>query len=241
MTELIHITEREGQRVVSARELYKFLNPSERFSAWMDRQLQYGFTEGVDYQGCKEFNALANQELTDYALTIDTAKEISMLQKSPRGKQARQYFIECEKRLIARPELTRMELIKLAMEAEQERERLAEVAAAQEHQLKLQAPKVEEYDKVLAADGTFTTNQIAKELGMSAVSLNRILNERGVQYKQGEQWLLYHKYQNLGYTKTKTARFTDANGNERVSMLTVWTSAGRLFIHRFLNPLKKIA
>jgi phage anti-repressor protein len=97
--ELIPISEYNGEKAVSARELYKFLGATERFSTWFERQLQYGFTESIDYVGCKEFNTLANQELTDYALTIDCAKEISMLQRTERGKQARQYFIDCEKKL----------------------------------------------------------------------------------------------------------------------------------------------
>lgn len=99
MKELVRITEHDGQKAVSARELHKFLEATERFQNWFDRQVQYGFIEGVDYVGCKEFNALANQELTDYILTIDCAKEISMLQRSERGKLARQYFIACEQKL----------------------------------------------------------------------------------------------------------------------------------------------
>ena len=67
MKELIKITEQNGRQAVSARELYKFLEITERFSSWFERMLQYGFTENIDYQGCKLFNALANQELTDYA------------------------------------------------------------------------------------------------------------------------------------------------------------------------------
>ena len=114
MKELIPISKHNGKKAVSARNLYKFLAPTERFSAWFERQLQYGFTERIDYVGCKVFNTLANQELTDYALTIDCAKEISMLQKTERGKQARQYFIACEKKLKeqAKP-LTQLEIAEL--------------------------------------------------------------------------------------------------------------------------------
>ncbi|MFK5981436.1 MAG: antA/AntB antirepressor family protein [Flavobacteriaceae bacterium] len=100
MNELIRITENEnGAKAVSARELHAFLEATERFSTWIDRQFKYGFEENIDYVGCKQFNALANQTLNDFALTIDTSKEISMLQKSEKGKQARKYFIECEAQL----------------------------------------------------------------------------------------------------------------------------------------------
>lgn len=96
MNELIKITESNGKQAVSARELYKFLEATERFNNWFERQLQYGFVENIDYVGCKQFNTLANQELNDYALTINCAKEISMPQRNEKGKQARQYFIEAE-------------------------------------------------------------------------------------------------------------------------------------------------
>ncbi|MFJ1491634.1 antA/AntB antirepressor family protein [Capnocytophaga canis] len=100
MEGLIKITEQKGQKVVSARELYKFLEITERFNNWFERMLSYGFLESIDYQGCKFFNTLANQELTDYALTLDCAKEISMIQRSEKGKQARRYFISIEKKYI---------------------------------------------------------------------------------------------------------------------------------------------
>ena len=97
--ELIKITEQNGKKVVSARELHAFLEAKERFGAWFERQSQYGFVENIDFVGCKVFNTLANQELDDFAMSIDCAKEISMIQRSEKGKQARLYFIECEKQL----------------------------------------------------------------------------------------------------------------------------------------------
>lgn len=102
MTQLIKITDQDGKRAVSARDLYQFLGITERFSNWFERQLQYGFVENQDFVGCKVFNTLANQTLQDYALTIDTAKEIAMIQRTPKGKQARQYFIEMEKIAFAK-------------------------------------------------------------------------------------------------------------------------------------------
>lgn len=96
---LIPITESNGKRAVSARALYDFLGCTERFQSWFDRQLQYGFDENKDYVGCKVFNTLANQELQDYAMALSMAKEVSMIQRSEKGKQARRYFIACEERL----------------------------------------------------------------------------------------------------------------------------------------------
>nr|DAF18182.1 MAG TPA: antirepressor protein [Caudoviricetes sp.] len=236
MKELIKITEQNGKRAVSARELHRFLEVTERFSNWFERQLQYGFIEGVDYQGCEVFNTLANQTLTDYALTIDTAKEISMLQRSEKGKQARRYFIECEK-LAQNPvsNLSKIDLAQMVIESEREKERLQIQNQLQSEELQKQAPKVAYYEEVLQSQSTYNTNQIAKELGTSAITLNKKLRDLGVQYKQGGTWLLYHKYQNKGYTKTQTYPFVDSNGNTQTSMQTVWTEEGRLFIHKILK------
>lgn len=96
LNELIPIQENNGKKAVSARDLHAFLQCTERFQSWFDRQLQFGFIENEDFVGCKVFNTLANQELQDYAITLNMAKEISMIQRSERGKQARKYFIACE-------------------------------------------------------------------------------------------------------------------------------------------------
>lgn len=105
----------------------------------------------------------------------------------------------------------------------------------QEHELKIQAPKVEYHDKVLASTSTYDTTQIAKELGMSAITLNKKLQDLKVQYKLSGQWVLYAKYQSKGYTDTRTHQYTDSQGTSRTSMLTVWTEQGRKFIHSLIN------
>lgn len=98
MNELIKVTINENdEQLVSARELHEFLGVSERYSTWFERMKKYGFNEGDDFVGCKVFNTLARQELQDHVLKLDMAKEISMIQRSEKGKQARQYFIQVEK------------------------------------------------------------------------------------------------------------------------------------------------
>lgn len=66
MYKLIEVTEKNGEQLVSARELYNFLEVTERFNSWFERQLQYGFIENEDFTGRKFFNTQANQELQDY-------------------------------------------------------------------------------------------------------------------------------------------------------------------------------
>ena len=97
--------------------------------------------------------------------------------------------------------------------------------------LKLQAPKVQYYDKVLQSQSTYTTTQIAKELGMTAGMLNKRLRWAGIQFRQSGQWLLKAPYQNQGYTATRTHVWESRTGETGTAMLTVWTEKGRLFIH----------
>lgn len=105
----------------------------------------------------------------------------------------------------------------------------------QEEQLKKQAPKVEYCDRVLQTENTYNTNLIAKELGMSAKSLNKLLAEYNIQYQQNGVWILKSQHQNKGFTKTRTFLFTDSQGNERSQMQTVWTENGRAFIHNVIT------
>lgn len=104
MESLIHITKTpNGEQAVSARELYQFLEIQTEFAKWTVRMFEYGFSDNLDYTKVivkNDDNSKGGKStLIDYALTLDTAKEIAMLQRSEKGKQARQYFIDCEKQL----------------------------------------------------------------------------------------------------------------------------------------------
>ena len=103
MKDLIPVTQNgNGELLVSARNLYKGLEITDRFSRWFERMCEYGFTENEDYTSVKSSTVVNNgavKELQDYALKIDMAKEISMIQRNEKGKQIRKYFIECEKQL----------------------------------------------------------------------------------------------------------------------------------------------
>lgn len=244
--QLIPIQERDGQKAVSARELYDFLEVGERLGEWIKRMFSYGFVKDIDYQAVTVFvqhpNGVGGTKKKDYALTIDTAKEISMLQRSEKGKQARRYFIECEKIARQTPQLPDFNNPVAAARAwadEVEQKRVAERQAAaaieqsriQAEVIKVAKPKIDYHDEVLRSTNTYTTSQIANELGMSAISLNRKLQAKQVQYKQRKQWLIRSKYAGKGYTKTDTYTFVKESGEIGTRMTTVWTEKGRQFIH----------
>lgn len=118
---------------------------------------------------------------------------------------------------------------------QQQNEHQQETINLQAEQLKAQAPKVQYVDDVLLSQSTYNINLIAKELGMSATTLNKKLSEKGIIYRQGGMWLLSHKYQNKGYTKTRTYTFTRSDGSTGTAMQTVYTERGRAFIHNLFN------
>ncbi|MDR1822500.1 MAG: ORF6C domain-containing protein [Lactococcus lactis] len=102
MNQLIKISSNDnGEKVVSGRELHDFLGVKTRYNDWFEDMIKYGFTENVDFIGFteKRVKPQGGRPSVDHALKLDMAKEISMIQRTERGKLARQYFIDCEEKL----------------------------------------------------------------------------------------------------------------------------------------------
>lgn len=231
MTHLIKVTYENERPTVMGRDLHNFLGVTERYSSWFERMKQYGFAEEIDYLGCKVFNTLAKQELQDHQLTIEMAKEISMLQRNEKGKQARQYFIQLEKEWNS-PEKVMARALKIADEKIQ----CLEIENLQQKQMLAEfSPKASYYDVVLQTPDVVSATQIAKDYGKSAIWLNNILHENKVQFKQGGVWLLYQKYADKGYTKSKTEIYNGSDGKQHSKIHTYWTQKGRLFIYDLLK------
>lgn len=143
---------------VSARDLHGFMEVKTKYQDWFPRMCEYGFTEGMDFNFLKiekvqqEGGRVVTRMIDDAALTIDMAKEICMLQRNERGKQARLYFLQLEKDWNS-PEKVMARALKIAdakLKAEQEQNRaltvanvqLAETNAALEAQIEADAPRV---------------------------------------------------------------------------------------------------
>lgn len=184
----------QGQ-AVSARELYDFLGIKTHFKDWFPRMMEYGFEENVDFVPLKnEQIKVSRLNPINYAITLDMAKEISMIQRSEKGKKARQYFIECERQLkeTVKPK-TRLELaqenLQLIIEAE-ERESLLLVAQ----------PKADKYDIFMNRDTLQSATQIGQVIGISAVALNKFLatidvyNSRVKRTKIFKNWFIVDGY-----------------------------------------------
>ena len=110
MNEIIKIN---SNNTVSARELHEFLEVGQDFTNWIKRMINYGFELNQDFTVAKISEGKVTKH--EYIISLDMAKEISMLQRSKKGKQARQYFINCEKKLkeVVKKPLTTLEQLKL--------------------------------------------------------------------------------------------------------------------------------
>lgn len=136
--------------------------------------------------------------------------------------------------LIANPDLAIAAFTALKEEREKNKELMAAVAIGQQ-QIAEMKPKATYYDVVLKCRDAVNISVIAKDYGWSAMRMNEYLHEKGIQFKQGDIWLLYQKYAPNGYTKTNTHIYEDSKGIQYTKVHTKWTQKGRLFIYEQLK------
>ena len=241
MNELIKVNYENADRpTVMGRELHEALKINSNYTTWFERMTEYGFTEGKDYLPILEnrSDGKAGKPKTDHQLTLDMAKELCMIQRTPEGKRFREYFIEVEKAWND-PVLIMGRALEVAKSRNSELlanvTQLKSTVAVQSQQITELQPKASYYDVVLNSKDLLSIGKIAKDFGKSAVWLNKWLHEQGVQYKQGEIWLLYQKYAEQGYTSTKTQTYNGGDGAVHTKVHTYWTQKGRLFIYDLLK------
>ncbi|WP_196592452.1 antA/AntB antirepressor family protein [Pectinatus frisingensis] len=183
---------------ISAKDLYGFLElDKSNFIRWCKMNIQDNqfASENTDY-----LRLVTNDETptggkiqrTDYSLSIDFAKKLCMISKSPRGEEARDYFIEVEKRykeqLAQLPDFTDP----------------AAAARAWADQFEKRITAEKQNAILMHVNKTYTMTEIAKELNMrSASSLNKKLSDMKIQFKQNGTWVLYSKYSSCGYEEIK--------------------------------------
>jgi anti-repressor protein len=231
MDEIVKIEENNGKQVVSARELHYFLEVGRDFTTWCKQMFEYGFEEDKDFTPISG-KSTGGRPSVDYALSLDCAKGISMIQRTPKGKQARDYFIACEKKyrqikMIDTPESI---MAKALMFAKETLDRQEKQLALANTQIKSQAPKVEYYDAVLDSKKLTATNVIAMDLGISAINLNSRLKKDEVIYKVNGTYVLTAKYRGMGLAKTKTFPYVDSHGIQHTVEHLYWTEKGREFL-----------
>ena len=240
MNDLLRVNYDTDQPTVSARDLHEKLNIRTAFKDWFPRMCEYGFEEGKDFcSKMSETSSKGGRPSKDADISIDMAKQICMIQRSTEGKMIRQYFIDLEKAWNT-PEQIMARALKMANQSiDSLKERCAFLGGQVVEQQKVISelqPKANYVDTILQSKSLVLTTQIAKDYGMSARKFNRILNELKIQYKVGDQWVLYSKYQSNGYVHSRTINITRSNGMPDTKMQTEWTQKGRLFLY---DELKK--
>ena len=244
MNELIKVDYSNDRPAVSARELHEFLEVETEYRHWFPRMCEYGFTQGVDFNPFKndrvrfEGNRTVTRTIDDAAITIDMAKEICMLQRTEKGKQARQYFLQLERDWNS-PEKVMARAIAIAQKTIEKQDRqIRQLTEQNEQQMQLIAdyePKIQYVDTILSSTGTMATSQIAADYNMSAQRLNKILHKAGIQHNVNGQWILYRDKMGMGYTKSITIPIVRSDGRPDTKMHTHWTQKGRLMIHELLT------
>lgn len=235
MNQLIPVqTNEQLEPIISGRDLHEFLGVDTPYPKWFQRMTEYGFDEDKDYLVTDIFVPNSNggkQTQIDHALKLDMAKEISMIQRNEKGKEARQYFIAVEKEYNS-PEKIMARALRIADETIN---RLSLVTKKQEQLIGELKPKADYLDAILKNKGLVTITQISKDYGMTGTAMNNKLHELGIQYKQSDQWLLYRAYQDKGYTFSETIDIVRSDGRPDVKMNTKWTQKGRLFLYELLK------
>ena len=223
---------------VSGRELHDFLEVTTRYNDWFNRMTEYGFTEGEDYYSflSNRSDGLAGKPRTDHQLTIPMAKELCMIQRNERGKQARQYFLAIEAQWNS-PEAVMRRAVLIAQKQNDQLKAANRQLLAENSDLK---PDAEYARAVCVGKNCRTTTTLAKDYGLSAEKLNSILHGLKIQYKTSDgQWVLYAKYCGKGYTKNrKSTPFQHkSTGEWDTKNTTVWTEAGQRFIYEQLKAV----
>ena len=240
MEDLIKVNFAEEYPTVSARDLHAALGIGTQFRTWFPRMCSYGFQEHLDYerlyQKCSTSGGM--QTMVDYQISIDMAKHICMIQRNEKGMLYRQYFLELEKAWNA-PEKVMARALQLANAQVKELSwhctQLDGQIQEQNRQIASLRPKAVYLDMILHSPSLVLTTQIAKDYGMSAVRLNKLLNEWGIQYKCREQWILYAGYQGHGYTCSTSVEIRRRDGRLEVKYQTEWTQKGRVFLYQLLK------
>lgn len=238
-SELINVREESGKQLVSARELYLGLGLNRsQWSRWYKQNIQENefFKENQDFVGVR--HNVEGNKIQDFAITLDFAKHIAMMARTEKSHEYRNYFIECEKKLMQiQPVLpTTYKEALLALVEEVEKNEKLELENKQQKQIIMEyEPKVSYYDTILNAKGTMTITQIAKDYGMTACEMNKKLHKLGIQYKQSDTWLLYSKYAKFGYTQSKPHMYESKGGEKCTRLNTKWTQKGRLFLYEELK------
>lgn len=231
MNELIKITYNNDRPAVSARDLHDFLEVKTAYKDWFPRMCEYGFTEGEDF--CSFLSeSTGGRPAQDAVLTIDMAKELCMIQRNEKGKQARQYFLQIEKDWNS-PEKVMARALQIA----------GDKLKRLENKVEADVPKVLFADAVSASKTSILVGELAKLLKQTGVDIGQhrlfrwmrengyLIRRNGTDFNMPTQ-----KSMDLGLFTVKETAITHSDGTVTVSKTTKVTGKGQqYFIQKFLG------
>lgn len=241
MNALIKVDLNENQEpIVSGRELHEVLEIKTEYRKWFDRMKEYGFTENIDYarvtQKCPTLGG--EQDIVNHAIKLDMAKEIAMIQRSDKGKQVRQYFIQVEKDFNS-PEKVMARALKFA---EQKLNILQIENAQQKHMIETQRPKVLFADSVESSETSILIGDLAKLIKQNGhdIGQNRLfewLRNNDYLIKSGERKNMpTQKSMDMKLFEVKERTVSNPDGSIRITKTPKVTGKGQIhFINTFLN------
>lgn len=244
MNELLKTNYEAEQPTVSARDLHEALEINTRFNDWFSRMAEYGFENGVDFNLLKnekvrlEGNREVKRDIMDYQISVDMAKQICMIQRSEKGKQYRQYFIDLEKAWNT-PEQIFARALKMA---DQKIEKLKETNAGLLEDVERMRPKEIFADAVKASTSSILIGDLAKLLRQNGVDtgqkrLFEQLRNEGYLMKTGSSRNMpKQKYVANGFFQIKETVISNPDGSVRMTKTTKVTGKGQQY---FLNKYLK--
>lgn len=200
MNELIPIKANEHMEpIVSGRDLHEFLEVDTPYRLWFPRMIEYGFEENRDYTPYNFVHPQNKQETTDHALKIDMAKEISMIQRNEKGKQARQYFLAVEKEYNS-PEKIMARALRIADETIKN---LKLINSNLVTQAAIMAPKAEYFDEMVDRNLLTSFRDTAKMYGVKEKNFISFLIEKKYIFRDGKGKLTPYADKNNGLFEVK--------------------------------------
>lgn len=235
MNELINVTLNDSHEpVVSGRQLHEALGVKTKYADWFNRMIEYGFTENQDFLLLKneQQTGRGGHNKVDHVIKLDMAKEIAMLQRTERGKQVRQYFIQIEKDFNSPEKI----MARALLMADKKVHKL-------EAQIEADKPKVLFADAVSASHTSILVGDLAKLISQNGYKIggNRLfvwLRENGYLIKRkGSDWNMpTQRSMEMKLFEIKESTITHPDGHISVSKTVKVTGKGQqYFINKFLN------
>lgn len=241
MNELLKINYEAEQPTVSARDLHEALEVKSNFTTWFNRMCEYGFREKIDFKTCfpkMESESHGGQNMIDHEISIDMAKQICMIQRSEKGKQYRQYFIDLEKAWNT-PEQVMARALKLA---DRTIDNLKEDNKKLIEDNERMRPKEIFADAVSASNSSILIGDLAKLLRQNGVNtgqkrLFEQLRNEGYLMKTGSSRNMpKQKYVENGFFQIKETVISNPDGSVRMTKTTKVTGKGQqYFLNKYLG------